>query len=65
MKAITSMSANDFINVYRLKKAKELLQSSNLQVSEIAYTTGFNDPKYFSRIFKKYYKCSPSEFIKR
>lgn len=65
MKAITNLSANDFINVYRLKKAKELLQTGNMQVSEIAYATGFNDPKYFSRIFKKYFKCSPSEFIKR
>ncbi|MFA9388603.1 MAG: two-component regulator propeller domain-containing protein [Prolixibacteraceae bacterium] len=65
MKAITSLSANDFINVYRLKKSKELLQGNNLQVSEVAYATGFNDPKYFSRIFKKYYKCSPSEFVRK
>jgi YesN/AraC family two-component response regulator len=63
MKAITNLSANDFINVYRLKKSKELLQNNNLQISEVAYATGFNDPKYFSRIFKKYYKCSPSEFL--
>ncbi|MBN2263038.1 MAG: response regulator [Prolixibacteraceae bacterium] len=61
MKALTNLSANDFINVYRLKKSKELLRESNMQISEVAYATGFNDPKYFSRIFKKYYKCSPSE----
>jgi signal transduction histidine kinase/ligand-binding sensor domain-containing protein/DNA-binding response OmpR family regulator len=65
MKAITNLSANDFINVYRLKKSKELLQNSNLQIGEIAYATGFNDPKYFSRIFKKYYKCSPSDFVRK
>ncbi|MBN2806569.1 MAG: response regulator [Prolixibacteraceae bacterium] len=65
MKAITNLSANDFINVYRLKKSKELLQVSNMQISEIAYATGFNDPKYFSRIFKKYYKCSPSDFVRK
>lgn len=65
MKAITNLSANDFINVYRLKKSKDLLKNSNLQISEIAYATGFNDPKYFSRIFKKYYKCSPSEMNRK
>jgi signal transduction histidine kinase/ligand-binding sensor domain-containing protein/DNA-binding response OmpR family regulator len=61
LKAITDLSANDFINVYRLKKATELLKNDNLQISEIAYTVGFNDPKYFSRIFKKYFKISPSD----
>lgn len=65
MKAITNLSANDFINVYRLKKAKELLGDTTLQISEIAYATGFNDPKYFSRIFKKFYNVSPSELIKK
>jgi signal transduction histidine kinase/ligand-binding sensor domain-containing protein/DNA-binding response OmpR family regulator len=63
MKAITDLSANDFINVYRLKKSLELLKHGQLQISEIAYQVGFNDPKYFSRIFKKFYKKSPSEFL--
>lgn len=65
LKAITNLSANDFINVYRLKKSVELLKKGDLQISEIAYSTGFNDPKYFSRIFKKFYKCSPSDYLKK
>jgi YesN/AraC family two-component response regulator len=65
LKAITSLSANDFINVYRLKKSTALLKTGNMQVSEVAFSTGFNDPKYFSRIFKKFYQCSPSEFVKK
>ena len=65
IKAITDLSTNDFINVYRLKKSAEMLKQGHLQVSEIAYAVGFNDPKYFSRIFRKFFKVSPSEFVKR
>jgi signal transduction histidine kinase/ligand-binding sensor domain-containing protein/DNA-binding response OmpR family regulator len=65
LKAITDLSANDYLTVYRLKKSVELLKKGELQISEIAYVTGFNDPKYFSRIFKKYYQCTPSEYISK
>jgi DNA-binding response OmpR family regulator/two-component sensor histidine kinase len=65
LKAITNLSANEFINTYRLKKSIELLRQGNLNISEVAYATGFNDPKYFSRIFKKYYHKSPSEILKK
>lgn len=65
LKAITDLSANDYLTVFRLKKSVELLKKGELQISEIAYITGFNDPKYFSRIFKKYYQCTPSEYISK
>jgi signal transduction histidine kinase/DNA-binding response OmpR family regulator len=65
LKAITDLSANDYLTVFRLKKSVELLKKGELQISEIAYNTGFNDPKYFSRIFKKYYQCTPSEYISK
>jgi signal transduction histidine kinase/ligand-binding sensor domain-containing protein/DNA-binding response OmpR family regulator len=63
LKAITDLSVNDYVTVFRLKKAVELLKKGEFQISEIAYNSGFNDPKYFSRIFKKYYQCTPSEYI--
>jgi AraC-like DNA-binding protein len=53
MKAITGQSINEFIQNERIKKASKLLLSSNKNISEIAYETGFNDPYYFSRIFRK------------
>jgi YesN/AraC family two-component response regulator len=65
MKAITDLSTIDFLNVFRLKKSVDLLKQGDLQISEIAYSTGFNDPKYFSRIFKKYYHCTPSEYVSK
>jgi len=61
LKAITGKSTAIFIRAVRLKKAKELLESSNLSISEIAYQVGFNDPAWFSRVFKEEFGLSPSE----
>ncbi len=62
--ALTDQSATDFINTIRLKKARELILSGSYNISEVAYTVGYNDPKYFSRLFKKHFNVSPSEYIK-
>ncbi|WP_170124259.1 hybrid sensor histidine kinase/response regulator transcription factor [Breznakibacter xylanolyticus] len=63
LKALVDLSPNDFITVYRLKKSLPLLASRELSVNEVAYRIGFNDPKYFSRVFKKFYKKTPSEYV--
>ena len=52
----------NYINNKRLEYAKEKLLISNLTVSEIAYDLGFEDPAYFSRIFKKKFQVSPKNF---
>ncbi|MCY1719466.1 response regulator [Prolixibacteraceae bacterium Z1-6] len=64
IKALTDLNITDFINSFKLKKAIELIKTSSEPISEIAYKVGFNDPKYFSRIFKKFYGMSPSDFSK-
>lgn len=46
----------------RLSKACYLLKNTQLTVSEISNITGFDDPLYFSRIFKKFHGCSPTEY---
>ncbi len=61
--AIVDLSANDFITLIKLKKSALLLLNSNLSISEIAFEAGFNDPKYFSRCFKKHFGKSPSEYL--
>ncbi len=63
IKSLTGLSIIDFINSYKLKKAIKLMQTSNQTITEIAFNSGFNDPKYFSRIFKKFYNTSPSSFL--
>jgi signal transduction histidine kinase/DNA-binding response OmpR family regulator len=65
IKALTDLSVNEFIQNIRLKRAAQLLKDSDLSISEIAYSVGFNDPKYFSTCFKKNFSLSPTEFVSR
>lgn len=60
IKALTGMSTSIYIRHIRLQKAKELLTSTELSVSEIAYRTGFKTPIYFSQVFKEVFGESPS-----
>lgn len=64
LKSITNKSTAIFIRSVRLQKAKELIQTSNKTVSEIAYEVGFNDPSWFSRSFKEEFGVSPSDLSK-
>ena len=60
LKALTGHSASHLLRAYRLNKAKELIESSGLNISEIAYEVGFKDPAYFSRAFTKEFGFAPS-----
>src|SRR5690606_26251985 len=53
LKAITGMSASEFIRSQRLKLAISLLKETDATISEIAYQVGFNSPSYFSKCFKE------------
>ncbi len=61
LKALTGENPTQFISRLRLGQALELLQTTRLNVSEVAYRVGFNDPNYFSRAFQKVYGKVPSE----
>jgi signal transduction histidine kinase/DNA-binding response OmpR family regulator len=63
--AIADVSANDFITSIRLKKSALLLMEGKMNVSEIAFSLGFNDPKYFSRCFKKQFGKPPTEYVSK
>lgn len=57
-------SPMDYLHQYRLKKAADLITSSELKIEKIAKKCGYNHPGYFSTRFKKTYFCSPSEYRK-
>ena len=61
-RAITDLNITDFINSFKLRKAVDLIRENKQPIADIAFNVGFNDPKYFSRIFRKFYGMSPSEF---
>jgi len=54
----------DYLNSYRIGQARELLKDSNLSINEIAYSTGFQDARYFSKLFKKYVGITPKDYRK-
>lgn len=62
IKELTGITPADFLKEARIKRAGEMLRSSEKNISEIAYSCGFNDPKYFSRVFKATMGKSPSEY---
>ncbi len=62
--SITGISPHDFMRTIRLKRARQLLEQSQKQVSEIAYSVGYSSPKRFSENFKAEYGMTPSEFVK-
>jgi AraC-like DNA-binding protein len=60
--ALTGMSVSRYLRVLRLRKAKELLSTSGLNISEVAYAVGFGDPRYFSRVFSEEFGVTPAHF---
>jgi YesN/AraC family two-component response regulator len=59
--ALTDTSVHQFIRNLRLTKARELLRSSDLNVTEVAYDTGFKNPSHFSRIYSEHFGIPPSK----
>lgn len=62
LKAITGLSANEFIRSIRLKRAAQLLSQTQLTVAEVTYEVGFSDLPYFRECFKKMFGVNPSEY---
>ena len=63
LKTETDMSPSDLIRSVRMKRACEMLLSHKMNVSEVAYATGFSTPKYFTRCFKDIFGQTPTEYI--
>ncbi len=62
MVSITGKTPSEFIRIVKLKRAAQFLRESQLNISEIAYMTGFNNPKFFRKYFKDEFGILPSEY---
>lgn len=63
VKMLTGLSVIDLIRSTRLKKAEKLLKQKKMSISEVAFTVGFNDPKYFSKSFRAQFGKTPTEYM--
>ena len=64
IKALTGLSINQFIRSVKIKHAAHLLSVEDITVSEVAFSLGFTDLKYFRACFKSQYDQLPSEYQK-
>lgn len=56
------MSTQQHIHIYLIERAKGLLKTTDLSVSKIAYSLGFEYPQYFNRLFKSKTRRTPVDF---
>ena len=61
VKALTGQSPVELLRTARLQKGRELLQTTDKNVSEVAYEVGFTAPSYFTKCFKDEFGISPSD----
>ncbi len=62
LRSLTGLSAQQHIHEQLIEKAKELLATTTLRVSEVAYLLGFEHPQSFSRLFKTKTQLTPAQF---
>ncbi|MDV7137402.1 two-component regulator propeller domain-containing protein [Maribacter sp. TH_r10] len=61
IKAMTGITANEFIREIRLEKAKHMLESGSESISEVGFKVGFSSPSYFTKCFKAHFGILPTE----
>jgi len=61
MTALVNTSPSEFIRRFRLQQARDLLQTTDLTVSEVAWQVGFKDPSHFSKVFQESFGVAPSD----
>nr|WP_299488858.1 AraC family transcriptional regulator [uncultured Allomuricauda sp.] len=63
-KKMTNRRFIDFVNEFRIEKAVEAFNENNTMIAQVMYNSGFNDPSYFTKQFKKYQGMTPSVYLK-
>ena len=58
------MTFTEYLTATRIARARELLATTSMRTSDVAYAVGYNDPHYFSYLFKKNTGMSPRDYRK-
>lgn len=61
-KEVTGFTVNEYINIFRIKKAQSLLIDSTMNITEISQALGYESITYFEKVFKKYTETSPLKY---
>lgn len=65
LKALTGMSAGEYIKVFRLKKAASLLRDGKYRIGEISYMVGYSDQSYFTKCFIAQFGVLPKDYARK
>jgi signal transduction histidine kinase/ligand-binding sensor domain-containing protein/AraC-like DNA-binding protein len=66
LKNLTGLTPSAFINNIRLNTASRIInEKGKVRTSDLAFAVGFNDPKYFSTLFKKKFGVSPTDYVRK
>ena len=66
LRATTGLSTSEFMRNIRIGKACQLLKTiKNVRISDVAYSVGYSDPKYFATIFKRVLGMQPTEYLEK
>ncbi|MBR5403228.1 MAG: substrate-binding domain-containing protein [Bacteroidales bacterium] len=65
LKGLTNHSPNEWVRIIRLRRAQQMLATTDLSIAEICYDTGFSTPSYFTKCYKDYFGELPNEYRKR
>ena len=65
MKEITGISTGEFIRNLRLEQAARLIREGKINVTQVAYSVGFNNQTHFSTVFKRHYGMTPTEYAEK
>ena len=62
LKSLTGFSPIEFIKEMRVKRAAQLIETGEFNMTQITYMVGINDPRYFSKCFKQRFGMTPTEY---
>ena len=65
MKALTGVTPNEYIIIYKLNRSVEMLKKGEMNISEVSYSLGFSSPSHFSNTFKNRFGVSPKNYLQK